>query len=149
MNDLLTYTITQEYLESLVPEREKELLDMEAYAEANDFPIIGPVCGYYCYQLARMIGARSVFELGSGFGYSTAWFAKAVSETCSEQGQSDGGGVVHHTVWDERLSGMARRYLAAMGIEHGGALRTNNVRVRGGPVSHRQRSDRQPRARFR
>ena len=41
---------------------------MEAYARKQEFPIIGPVVGHLCYQLARMIGARHVFELGSGFG---------------------------------------------------------------------------------
>ncbi|MBL8077510.1 MAG: O-methyltransferase [Anaerolineales bacterium] len=107
MDDLLTYQSTQKYLASLVPPREKELQKMEAYAEKNDFPIIGPACGYYCYQLARMIHAKSVFELGSGYGYSTAWFAKAVKE--------NGGGVVHHTVWDEELSGMARNHLVKLG----------------------------------
>ncbi|HNN12772.1 MAG TPA: O-methyltransferase [Anaerolineales bacterium] len=105
--DLLTYQAAQDYLTGLVPLREKELQEMEAYAEENDFPIIGPVCGYYCYQLARMIGATSVFELGSGFGYSTAWFAKAVRE--------NGGGTIHHTVWDEELSGRARRHLVRLG----------------------------------
>jgi predicted O-methyltransferase YrrM len=80
---------------------------MEDYAEKNDFPIIGPVCGYYCYQLARMINAKSVFELGSGYGYSTAWFAKALRE--------NGGGVVHHTVWEEDLSKRAKEHLAALG----------------------------------
>jgi predicted O-methyltransferase YrrM len=100
------------YLASLVPQREEVLQEMEAYAARNDFPIIGPVCGHFCYQLARMIGARSVFELGSGFGYSTAWFAKAVRETCTGAGQ----GILHHTVWDERLSGMARGYLARLGL---------------------------------
>ena len=97
----------QEYLTSLVPPREPELQAMENYAEKNDFPIIGPVCGYYCYQLARMIGARSVFELGSGYGYSTAWFAKAVRE--------NGGGVIHHTVWDDKLSSMAQEHLSRLG----------------------------------
>ena len=38
---------------------------MEEIAQKDNFPIIGPVCGYYCYQLARMINAQSVFELGS------------------------------------------------------------------------------------
>jgi hypothetical protein len=84
-DDLLTYPSAQEYITSLVPPREEELQEMEAYAEEHGFPIIGPACGYYCYQLARMIKARSVFELGSGYGYSTAWFAKAVKETCAEQ----------------------------------------------------------------
>jgi predicted O-methyltransferase YrrM len=80
---------------------------MEEYADKIGFPIIGPACGYYCYQLARMINAKSVFELGSGYGYSTAWFAKAVRE--------NGGGIVHHTVWDEDLSKRARGHLSALG----------------------------------
>lgn len=107
MSDLLTYDAAQDYLTSLVPPREKELQVMEAYAEEHGFPIIGPVCGYYCYQLARMINATSIFELGSGYGYSTAWFAKAVKE--------NGGGKVHHTVWDEELSNRAVRHLVKLG----------------------------------
>ncbi|WKZ47416.1 MAG: O-methyltransferase [Anaerolineales bacterium] len=97
----------QDYLTSLVPPREPVLQEMEAYAEKNNFPALGPVCGYYCYQLARMMRATSVFELGSGYGYSTAWFAKAVRE--------NGGGVVHHTVWDDKLSAMAQEYLTKLG----------------------------------
>ncbi len=103
----LNYQSVQEYLTSLVPPREPELQKMEDYAEKNDFPIIGPVCGYYCYQIARMINAKSIFELGSGYGYSTAWFAKAVRE--------NGGGMVHHTVWDEDLSKRAVGHLSALG----------------------------------
>jgi caffeoyl-CoA O-methyltransferase len=106
-DDLLTYPNAQEHITSLVPPREAEMMEMEAYAETNDFPIIGAACGYYCYQLARMIKATSVFELGSGYGYSTAWFAKAVRE--------NGGGVVHHTVWGEELSERARRHLVRLG----------------------------------
>jgi caffeoyl-CoA O-methyltransferase len=105
----LNYQTTQEYLTTLIPPREKELQEMEAYAEKHDFPIIGPVCGYYCYQLALMIGARSIFELGSGFGYSTAWFAKAIQE--------NGGGVVHHTVWDETLSKSANIHMSKLGYD--------------------------------
>jgi caffeoyl-CoA O-methyltransferase len=103
----LDYRSVQEYLTSLVPPRAPALQKMEEYAQKNDFPIIGPVCGYYCYQLARMINAKSVFELGSGYGYSTAWFAKAVKE--------NGGGIVHHTVWDEDLSKRAASHLSALG----------------------------------
>ncbi|MFN3491351.1 MAG: O-methyltransferase, partial [Anaerolineales bacterium] len=95
----------------------KEMQEMEAYAEKNNFPIIGAACGYYIYQLARMINAKSIFELGSGYGYSTAWFAKALRETCAEQGRSDGGGVVHHTVWDENLSQMAKQHLVKLGSD--------------------------------
>jgi len=103
----LSYDKVQEYLTSLVPPREPEMQEMEKYAENHDFPIIGPACGYYCYQLARMINAKSIFELGSGYGYSTAWFAKALKE--------NGGGVVHHTVWDEDLSKRAAGHLSRLG----------------------------------
>ena len=111
MSDPFDYDVIQAYLTSLVPPRPAEMQAMEAYAEKTDFPIIGPAAGYACYQVARMIGARSVFEMGSGYGYSTAWFARAVQETCAEAG----GGVVHHTVWDEKLSAMAREHLAHLG----------------------------------
>lgn len=108
MTNLLSADVNA-YLERLVPPRHPELQAMEAYARENDFPIIGPVCGHLCYQLARTIGARRVFELGSGYGYSTAFFARAVRE--------NGGGEVHHVVWDEKLSARARRHLAALGID--------------------------------
>ena len=103
----ISYDKVQDYLTSLVPAREPELQEMEKYAEKNGFPIIGASCGYYCYQLARMLNAKSIFELGSGYGYSTAWFAKAVME--------NGGGVVHHTVWDEELSKRAEGHLSRLG----------------------------------
>jgi predicted O-methyltransferase YrrM len=103
----LDYEVVQEHLRSLVPPREPEMIEMEKYAEKNRFPIIGPVCGYFCYLVARMIHARSIFELGSGYGYSTAWFAKALRE--------NGGGVVHHTVWEEEMSKQAEGHLSRLG----------------------------------
>ncbi len=100
-------TQLRDYLDGLVPPRQPELQAMEAYAQQIGFPIIGPASGYLCYQLARMIGATRIFELGSGYGYSTAWFARAVKE--------QGGGVVHHVVWDEELSRQARQHLQVLG----------------------------------
>jgi caffeoyl-CoA O-methyltransferase len=95
------------YLDSLVPPRHPEMVEMERYAQATHFPIIGPASGQLCYLLTRLAGARRVFELGSGYGYSTAWFARAVQE--------NGGGEVYHVVWDEELSQRARSHLAALG----------------------------------
>lgn len=82
---------------------------MEAEAARTNFPIVGPASGYFCYLLARIAGAKTVFELGSGFGYSTAWFARAVVE--------NGGGRVYQTVWDEDLSQKARGHLSALGLD--------------------------------
>lgn len=103
------FSQVQDYLMGLVPAREPEMRAMEDYARKTEFPIIGPAAGYVCYQIARMIGAKSVFELGSGYGYSTAWFAKAVKE--------NGGGIVHHVVWDEKLSQMAQDHLSNLGLD--------------------------------
>ena len=104
----LTYPSVQEYLIGLVPSREPEMQKMEKYAARTGFPIIGPAAGYVCYQIARMINAKSIFEMGSGYGYSTAWFARAVRE--------NGGGLVHHVVWDEKLSQTAMKHLSTLGL---------------------------------
>src|SRR5437879_9950724 len=96
------------YLDELVPPRPARLAELEAEARRTGFPIIGPATGHLCYLLARLSNARQIFELGSGFGYSTAWFARAVKE--------NGGGTVHHVVWDDELSRQARDNLAALGL---------------------------------
>lgn len=98
-----------EHLERLVPPRPPELAAMETYAREQRFPIVGPAAGHLCYLLARAIGARRIFEMGSGFGYSTAWFARAVKD--------NGGGTVYHVVWDQALSQRARRHLSALGFD--------------------------------
>jgi len=100
---MMDYDQIQNYLTALVPSRTAELMRMEAAARQHGFPIIGPSAGYFCYQIARMINAKNIFEMGSGFGYSTAWFAKAVRE--------NRGGTVHHVVWDADLSLQARAHL--------------------------------------
>ncbi|HET6947317.1 MAG TPA: class I SAM-dependent methyltransferase, partial [bacterium] len=96
------------YLEELVPPRPDELARMEAHGREARFPIVGPAAGQLCYLVARMIGARRIFEMGSGYGYSTAWFARAVKE--------NGGGTVFHVVWDEGLSQRAQQHLRALGL---------------------------------
>jgi len=108
MPDGLDWDGVQRHLVSLVPAREPEMRGMEADAAATGFPIIGPAAGQVCYQIARIAMARRVFELGSGYGYSTAWFARAVRE--------NGGGEVFHAVWDEALSMRARNHLAQLGL---------------------------------
>jgi caffeoyl-CoA O-methyltransferase len=54
------------------------LVEMEAKAKEHGFPIVGRATGRYLELAARSIGARRVMELGSGYGYSAYWFARAV-----------------------------------------------------------------------
>jgi caffeoyl-CoA O-methyltransferase len=102
-----TYEQICDYHLQLSQHGDPVLLRMEEEAREQRFPIIGPASGKFCYMMARAIGARKIFELGSGYGYSTLWFAKAVRE--------NGGGVVHHTVWDQGLHDRAKANIEEAG----------------------------------
>lgn len=54
------------------------LAEMEELARQNNFPIVGRLVGIFLETLAKTIGARRIFEFGSGYGYSAYWFARAV-----------------------------------------------------------------------
>jgi predicted O-methyltransferase YrrM len=82
------------------------LLEMEAEAERRDFPAVGRVVGVTLEVLARSIGARRVFELGSGFGYSAYWFARAVGP----------GGEVYCTEGDPDNAEAGKAWLARAGL---------------------------------
>ncbi|MCS7313007.1 MAG: O-methyltransferase [Acidobacteria bacterium] len=66
------------YLRALAEDDEPVLWEMERWASELQFPVVGPLVGRMLYQMASLIGARRVFELGSGFGYSALFLAKAV-----------------------------------------------------------------------
>jgi predicted O-methyltransferase YrrM len=85
---------------------EPVLLEMEAEGERRRFPIVGRNVGVTLEVLARAIGARRVMELGSGFGYSAYWFARAVGPD----------GEVHCTDGDEMNAEAGRAYLERAGF---------------------------------
>jgi predicted O-methyltransferase YrrM len=66
------------YLKDLACPVDPILREMEVLAAERSFPIVGPQVGRLLYVIALSISARRVIELGSGFGYSAYWFAKAV-----------------------------------------------------------------------
>lgn len=68
------------YLESLVPEREAVFHEMEREAAEAEFPHVGPQVGALLAFLAQTSGAKTIFELGSGFGYSAAWFLRGLPD---------------------------------------------------------------------
>jgi predicted O-methyltransferase YrrM len=82
------------------------LLEMEALAEEKKFPIVNRMAGSALEVLARSIGARRVFELGSGFGYSAFWFASAVGQ----------GGEVNLTDGDQQNTSLSQDFLARAGL---------------------------------
>src|SRR5881394_515971 len=66
------------YLHELANPADPVLREMELLGAERDFPLVGPQVGRLLHVLALSCGARRVLELGSGFGYSAYWFARAV-----------------------------------------------------------------------
>ena len=66
------------YLHRFIPDRDTILAEMEQLAEARHFPIVGPVVGRLLAQLAQLVGAERVLEMGAGFGYSAYWIARVL-----------------------------------------------------------------------
>mgnify|MGYP001619215604 CR=1 FL=1 len=67
------------YIEGLYLSEDPVLREMEKLAQARNFPIVGPQVGRVLFILTKLVGAGRIFEMGSGFGYSAYWFAKALS----------------------------------------------------------------------
>jgi len=80
--------------------------EMERVGLDEGFPIIGRTVGACIEMLATAIGATRVFEMGSGYGFSAYWFAKAVGQ----------GGEVHLTDGDPANAAKAESYLKRAGL---------------------------------
>ena len=97
----------EDYMRSLLTRYDEPvLLEMEAEGKERGFPIIGRLVGVTVELLARSVGAKRVFELGSGFGYSAYWFARAVGPS----------GEVHGTDGDPANEPKALDYLSRAGL---------------------------------
>ena len=69
-----------DYLLDIIPERDEVLTEMETHARENRFPIVGPLVGRVLHQLVLLTNPTRIFEMGSGFGYSAYWMAKALRQ---------------------------------------------------------------------
>jgi caffeoyl-CoA O-methyltransferase len=105
MKDLIAPELDQ-YIRGLLPPRHPVIAEMEEQARQRDIPIVGPAVATLLATLARSIGARRVFELGSAIGYSTAFFAEAVGPE----------GRVFYTDGGETNAAEARGYIERLGL---------------------------------
>jgi predicted O-methyltransferase YrrM len=98
----------ERYLNELAAvDDEPVLLEMERLAADEGFPIIGRLCGRYLEMLARSIGARRIFEMGSGYGYSAYWFSRATGPA----------GEIHLTDGDPANERRALDFLGRAGLD--------------------------------
>jgi caffeoyl-CoA O-methyltransferase len=104
----ITHPAVEEYVKGLLARHDEPvLLEMEAEGKERGFPIVGRMVGVVLEILARSIGAKRVFELGSGFGYSGYWFSRAVGPD----------GELHLTDGDSENERKALDYLSRAGLD--------------------------------
>jgi predicted O-methyltransferase YrrM len=77
---MITDPKIEAYIEKLSFEEDPVLKEMEKIAEEELFPIVGRVVGRFLYILTKQKNPSLIVELGSGFGYSAYWFAKALNK---------------------------------------------------------------------
>jgi caffeoyl-CoA O-methyltransferase len=106
-----------DYLYSMLPKRDEVLAEMEDYASEHKIPIVGPAVARVLEQLALMINAHTVFELGSAIGYSTIWWAHAVGDQ----------GRVIYTDGDSKNAERARGYFTRAGVSSRITLHTGDA----------------------
>jgi caffeoyl-CoA O-methyltransferase len=103
----ITNPSVEDYIRGLLARHDSPvLLEMEAEAKESGFPAVGRMVGVVLELLAGSIGASRVFELGSGFGYSGYWFARAIGS----------GGELHLTDGDTENERKALDYLGRAGL---------------------------------
>lgn len=103
----ITADAVEDYMYSLLPPRDEVLTEMEAEAAKRNIPIVGPAVARVFYQLAVMLKAKNVFEMGSAIGYSTIWWARAVGES----------GRVIYTDGNSKNAEEARKYFERAGVK--------------------------------
>lgn len=102
----ITNPAVERYMYDLLPESGPVLREMENEAARRQIPIVGPAVGRVLCLLARLKGAKTVFEMGSAIGYSTIWWALAVGE----------GGRVVYTDGNQKNAEQARRHFDRAGV---------------------------------
>jgi len=96
----------ENYLYAMLPQRPAVLQEMERQAKERDIPIVGPAVARLLFQYAKLIDAKTVFEMGSAIGYSTIWWAEAVGKD----------GKVHYSDGSRKNADEARGYFRQAGI---------------------------------
>src|SRR5687767_10563283 len=105
----IVHPAVEKYMSGLIAgDDEPVLLEMEKLAKDKGFPIVGRLCGRALEVMARSIGAKRIFELGSGYGYSAYWFSRATGDD----------GEIHLTDMDENNKKLALDFLGRAGLDH-------------------------------
>lgn len=71
----------EQYLESLLGERDPLLREIEEQALKETIPVVTPMVGNFLNILMHTCKAKAILEIGTAIGYSTIWLARAAQKT--------------------------------------------------------------------
>jgi len=97
----------ENYFRELVPPRDELMIELEAQAEKENIPIVGPVLGELLFILAAATRAKRILELGTATGYSAIYLARGCEP-------NDGFVVTLET--DSDMAAMARENFRQAGV---------------------------------
>lgn len=116
---MILFEDVQHYIDKLnylsIVEDKEILKHMEDYAQKLGFPIVGRAVGRFLYIITKLKNPKLIVEVGSGYGYSAYWFAKALSS-----------GKVVLTDYSQDNLEMAKDFLSGAGLIDKVELRLGN-----------------------
>jgi caffeoyl-CoA O-methyltransferase len=106
----------EKYLMDLSFEDDPFILEMEHIARQRNFPIVNRLVGRLLFVITTIKKPGLIFELGSGFGYSAYWFARAL-----------GDGKVVLTDYDDEHIGYAKAMFEKAGLREKAEFRVGDA----------------------
>ena len=103
----VTFDYMEEYLRGLIPNRDKDLLELEKFAIENRVPIIQKETAKFLEFMISMKKPNNILELGTAIGYSSILMSKTLNNKCK----------ITTIERDEKMINLAIENIKSFGLE--------------------------------
>lgn len=103
----VTFDYMEEYLRGLIPNRDKDLLELEKFAIENRVPIIQKETAKFLEFMISMKEPNNILELGTAIGYSSILMSKTLNNKCK----------ITTIERDEKMINLAKENIKSFGLE--------------------------------
>ena len=103
----VTFDYMEEYLRGLIPNRDRDLLELEKFAIENRVPIIQKETAKFLEFMISMKEPNNILELGTAIGYSSILMSKTLNNKCK----------ITTIERDEKMINLAKENIKSFGLE--------------------------------
>ena len=103
----VTFDYMEEYLRGLIPNRDKDLLELEKFAIENRVPIIQKETAKFLEFMISMKEPNNILELGTSIGYLSILMSKTLNNKCK----------ITTIERDEKMINLAKENIKSFGLE--------------------------------